>query len=791
MRRVGLAIAACLVGTLIGLGQPSGPAKAAPASSWQMPCFAGGSPNYQFGRYVSGWGYHTGEDICHDANIPVYAPANGVVVYSGRTPDSYRWGNLILIEHTDNAGNRTVSLFGHLGDNRQAFAGQTVVKGQRIGYTGPDYTAANGNWGAHLHFGIHPGGYGAPVGAYAAWIHGYSSSTSYDGWVPPSAHVQARLTAYDYLAESIDGQGAMYNQGTSQVVFKIRNTGAYPWYADGSGTANPMRLGTDGPRDRASPFAGGTGWVGNTRLKMQADTPSGGLATFTATFASNRVAGHYTECFTPVAEGATWLPAYGMCLGIDVLPPSYRAAFHNQLITTNSDPNNLGGTTDQGNYLMPGQKLNVKLILKNVGELTWDPNGPNPPRLGTSNPLDRPSAFATGGDGSIPSNENWPAYNRSSNLDGKYNPTTNLVTPAGPVATGEYGVFSFTVTAPQAGGSYNEYFRPIAEGHSWMPDLGIYLPFRVLPTGDHHQYVTQSGPITVGSGTTTASASLQVRNTGRNAWPIGGNLRLGTDRPMDNQYGFSTLSGANPWVSATRPSSVDANVTSPGKQTIDPGEVARFDFTLTIPPNAPVGSYPLYVRPVREGVSWLEDYGIYFPVTVTAAPYSYQFQKQVIPQTSTTQGGTTLVKIALKNTGRTAWPAAGAGAVRLGTERPKDRTSSFYESATGDPWLNTSRASAIDGQVVDLATLATVPATQISPGETALFSFTMKANAAPGTYNEYFNLVAEGVQWMTDIGLFIPQTITSASLTGTQTQSAPTPTATVTPSFLPSASPTL
>lgn len=748
---------------LLGMFGFGGPAQAAPSTTWQMPCYPQGNPDYAFGQYVSGWGYHTGADICGSEGLPLFAPANGVVMYSARTPDSYRWGNLVVIEHTDGAGNKSVTIFGHMGDNRQVRAGQTVNKGDVIGFVGPAYTAANGNWGDHLHFGVRPGPYGYPVGTYAEWIHGYSPVRGGDGMVDPMAYVNARIAQYDYLPAAIAGGGAMYNTSGFQVTFKARNTGAFTWKADAADVANPVRLGSIRPMDRASPFSqGGSGWAGTNRIKLQSDTPSGEVATFTAFFKSNQIPGRYTECFTPVVEGIGWMADRNLCTVIDVLPPSYRSEYVKQLITTNSDPVNLGGSTTQNQFMLPGQKLNVKIILKNVGELTWPVGGPNPTRLGTSNPQGRTSAFALAGDTSIPFSENWVAGHRASEIDGKYNPSTDTVSAASQILPGESAVFSFTVRAPTMGGYYNEYFQPLVEGVTWMPNLGLYIPFRVLDNGYHFEYVSQSAGVTAGSGITGGDVSIRLRNSGRTSWPVNGDLRLGTDRPMDNQSPFVTSSGTDPWLAATRPSAVDRNITVPGKTTIEPGEIAEFAFRITAPPIAP-GTYKLYVRPVMDGVAWFpEDYGIYFPVVITAPPYAYQYQAQEFSTNyaSAPRGSYVHAKFALKNTGRAAWQAGGGNPVHLGTARPQDRNSLFVQFTNFDAWLAPNRASAIKGKVTGLNPITWTAATVINPGETALFATSLQVpnTIASGTYREYFNLVAEGITWLPDIGLMLPVT---------------------------------
>ena len=750
------------------------PAKAAAlATSYQLPCQPYSSPYYSFGQWVSGWGYHVGEDTCSAAGIPVYAVANGRVMYSAKTPDSYRWGNMIMIEHDNSDGTSVTSLYGHLSNARQVAAGQDVTKGQLIGFTGPSYTAENGNWGAHLHFGMHNGGYGAGVGAYAGWAHGYEQSFP-AGWLSPSGYVNARLAAYDYSPIDASGAGPLFFTAQTEITFRVRNTGTQTWRKEGN-SPNPVRLGTVGPRDHVSGFSkngANAGWAdGGTRIKMTADTAPGQIASFKATFSSNRIPGIYMPCFSVLAEGAFWMTGgANVCANLQILPPSWRATYYTQMLTTNSEPTNLSGQI-ANQSVMPGAKRNVKIMYKNTGEEDWDAApGLDQVRLGTYNPKDRPSPWATGGDGAVPTSENWPVYYRPSDIDGRYDPTTNTVMPADVIKPGEIATFSFTITAPQQGGIYHEYFNPVVEGRMWMPPTGVWFEFKVIEPGAHYEYAGQSQSIqSVGTTATGMDVTLKLRNSGRDPWPVGGNFKLATDRPTDVASPFYTSTGSGAWLSPTRVSAIDRNVNDSNKTTVDSGEVAEFNFRVNVPP-LPIGSYKLYLRPVIEGVAWLpEDYGVFFNINVTQPAYAYQVTAQTFTAnpTYTQPNSVNTATLAIKNTGRETWKTEGPNAVRLGTARANDRNSRFVTPTGSDPWDSASRASKIEGRVTDLGSLVTVPATEIKPDETALFKVPMTANGTAGSWNEYFNLVVEGVTWMPDIGLYFPMRVT--------TQTGPTP----------------
>ena len=777
-----------LAGVILAVGLVMAtPGQAQAASSYQLPCFPYPPQDFYYGQYVSGWGYHVADDVCHQAGSQVYAVADGVVVYSAKTPDSYRWGNLIIIEHRNADGSTVISLYGHLNSDRRVGAGQSVVKGQTIGSVGPR-GSVNGNWDPHLHFGIHAGGYGAPIGSYATWVHGYEYNFP-SGWLNPTPYAMGRRSQIDAVQITAHGMGQMYNNGTPTVSLYWRNTGSATWLKDG---ANPMRAGTIGPYNRGSPFAAGgesPGWVGTNRLEMVSDTPHGELAEFRATFTSPRIAGNYRECFAPVAEGITWLETRPICIDFSVLPPMHRFGYVSHVFTENfDDPTDFSNPVNN-DPMLPGEQRNVKLVLKNVGELPWDKAGTNPVRMTTTRPADRTSAWQTSGNGSIDPSENWLAYNRPTGIEARYN-NNGTVDPSDPQITeGESAVFSFTLTAPQTGGVFNEYFGMAVEGVTHMPDIGMFLPMSVPLPGHHYSYVSHTlTPNSVGAATREQDLVVRLRNIGREPWTVGGTVRLGTDQPRDGASVFHTASGSESWISPTRLSAVDANVSSPGKNTIDFNEIAEFRAKLTIPTNLAPGLHRLYFQPVAEGVTWFpENLGMWAGINITAPQYGLKVEHVSYTggnPNAMTPGSTVTARLAIRNLGRVPWPVSGSNAVRLGTEHPKDRTSLFQEDGGADPWLAYNRPSAIDGRVTDLGTLATTTDTAIDGDEIAWVTVPLKAPNQAGTKNEYVGLVHEGVTWLPDIGMYFPLTVTTEGSAAAQPATTPTPvvpTATPTP----------
>ncbi len=94
--------------------------------------------------------FHAGLDMAAPTGTPIYAPADGVVVFAGRYPlkqsvSWWRYGNLVAIRHDDSF----ITLFGHCED-------VSVRSGQRIEQGTVIATVGNTGWSTspHLHYEI-------------------------------------------------------------------------------------------------------------------------------------------------------------------------------------------------------------------------------------------------------------------------------------------------------------------------------------------------------------------------------------------------------------------------------------------------------------------------------------------------------------------------------------------------------------------------------------------------------------------------------------------------------------
>ncbi|MDE3193159.1 MAG: hypothetical protein KGN00_05675 [Chloroflexota bacterium] len=133
--------------------------------------------------------------------------------------------------------------------------------------------------------------------------------------------------------------------------------------------------------------------------------------------------------------------------------------------------------------------------------------------------------------------------------------------------------------------------------------------------GLHAAWYGQSGYPTLCAGHQT-TVTFPFLNTGSVGWYTapGQTALLGTWNPDPGQDMPSILGGdgtmgspSTGWPAYDRPAIQPAAY-------VGPGQVAWFQFTIKAPPTP--GTYRLAVRPVIEGTTWLEDYGVFVYVTV-------------------------------------------------------------------------------------------------------------------------------------------------------------------------------
>ncbi len=130
--------------------------------------------------------------------------------------------------------------------------------------------------------------------------------------------------------------------------------------------------------------------------------------------------------------------------------------------------------------------------------------------------------------------------------------------------------------------------------------------------------------------------------------------------------------------------------------------------------------------------SVLKAYGVTPSYAATFVSQSWPYAS--MPPFTVKCGQSVAAKIVLKNTGSKSWDSS----TKLGTTMQRDRKSIF----AGADWPAPNRAAAISGTV--------------APNANGTFTFSFHgptgADCVPGTYQEFFGVVQEGVAWFSDNG---------------------------------------
>ena len=266
-------------------------------------------------------------------------------------------------------------------------------------------------------------------------------------------------------------------------------------------------------------------------------------------------------------------------------------------------------------------------------------------------------------------------------------------------------------------------------------------------------YVRQSSVAPLGSGEQT-TISVDFQNTGSQTWVNSGDnaVKLGTSRPRDRQSVFHHNSWLSQNRAATFANKVDADGNPTPSSVINPGEVARFSFTIVAPPVGGTLNLREYFQPVIEGVTWLDDWGQYWDITANPQSYVYSHVGQTQPPALMQPGQRVSLSLDLRNDGTATWRRDAFNRFRIGTSHPLDRPSRFVNNT----WIHPTRLGEFAGKVS--GGLLTNSDT-IAPGETARFDFDFVAPSTGGVYREYFRPLVERAAWLNDIGIYFETTV--------------------------------
>src|SRR5689334_18036862 len=134
--------------------------------------------------------------------------------------------------------------------------------------------------------------------------------------------------------------------------------------------------------------------------------------------------------------------------------------------------------------------------------------------------------------------------------------------------------------------------------------------------GFHTQWYGQSGYPTLCPGQ-RSTATVAYYNSGSQGWvanKLGEVAYLGTWGPEPGQDRASPLGGDGALGSPNTGWPRYNRIAMQPAAYVGPGQVAWFQFTIQAP--LVPGYYRLYLRPLIEGATWMEDFGVFWLVTV-------------------------------------------------------------------------------------------------------------------------------------------------------------------------------
>ncbi len=265
-------------------------------------------------------------------------------------------------------------------------------------------------------------------------------------------------------------------------------------------------------------------------------------------------------------------------------------------------------------------------------------------------------------------------------------------------------------------------------------------------SGFHASWLDQSPWPTLRPGESTPY-TIRYRNTGDETWQRGVAGRQVNIGIVGDSNAFAAAGMALGWLASNRPATTS-------EATVPPGGIATFTFPLGAPAAQGVFSVPL--RPVLDGVTWLEDQGAYLQVTSDFGFHARWVSQSAYPTLSAGATSDPLV-LTFRNAGDRAWLKGTAGQqANLGINGD-DR--SFAGLAVS--WPTPDRVASQNESTV-------------APGANATFTFQVRAPTAPGTYALRLRPVIDGTVWMEDEGVFLVVTViggAAPNLTATTVQS--------------------
>jgi uncharacterized protein YkwD len=228
------------------------------------------------------------------------------------------------------------------------------------------------------------------------------------------------------------------------------------------------------------------------------------------------------------------------------------------------------------------------------------------------------------------------------------------------------------------------------------------------------------------------AVTLRFRNSGTKTWTkgvAGSQVALGIN---GDNTSFSALGMNVGWPSANR-------VAVQTESAVPPGGIASFTFVVKAPFSGGLVRIPL--RPVIDGVAWLEDQGVVVPVVTIVNYHSRWLTQSAYPTLRAGQVSGPLF-ISFINTGSQTWTKGLLGQeARLGVNRDNETWAGL-----GVGWPSANRVAFQSEQ-------------SVPPGAVGTFTFQVRAPTTPGLYAINLRPVIDAVTWMEDQGIFLYVTV--------------------------------
>jgi uncharacterized protein YkwD len=248
----------------------------------------------------------------------------------------------------------------------------------------------------------------------------------------------------------------------------------------------------------------------------------------------------------------------------------------------------------------------------------------------------------------------------------------------------------------------------------------------------HAAFQSESAWPTIAPGTST-SLTVKFQNTGTATWQkgvVGKQANLGLN---GDTLTFASLGMNDGWISGNR-------LATTVETSVAPGQTGTFTFNVRAPVTP--GTYRLPLRPVIDGVTWMEDSGVFMVIVSASSYHSKWVSESAYPTLRVGQTSVPLT-IVFTNTGSSTWVKGVLGQeARLGINLDDVTWASL-----GVNWPLQNRVAAQSE-------------TTVTTGQNATFTFQVKAPATPGTYSIHLRPVIDGTTWMEDEGVFLIITVT-------------------------------